>query len=434
KEFAVLCLLRVLDPLNYTQIFSYINELIWNLRVTQDPKQIGYYSGVVESVFTLAQLVAMYPWGVLFDTAGRRPAILAGAAGLTLTTVIFGLSQDFKGIPISRSFAGLFWGNIAVIPSVLCEITNKRNEAVAYSLSGIFWPIGAVLGPMIGGTLSNSTIKFSVFFNYTFLQKYPYFLPCCVAAGFNVLGLILCYFFLNEMLLALPLDARSRDCVGTQSTTTRGYGVISHQKSVVPTPMSEERYDIRQLLSIPIIQAICTSACVQSFISTAFEVVLVFFCPLPIEKGGLDFPTHSESGSLWGSLGFSGVGATLLSALIMPRILVRLDHSRLYHFGMEAWNGRARPADQIKLWIGIAILLAVVRVVFIGFPINMLLRKASVPGPTALGATYGPVFHLILRPDFRYVSAPFLVRVEASLRLLRVLQFAICDVSSICVP
>lgn len=107
REFAVLCLLRVLDPLNFMQIFPYINELIWNTGVTDDPKEIGYYSGVVESVFAIAQLVAMYPWGVLSDTAGRRPAILAGAAGLALTTLIFGLSQDFKSILISRSIGKL---------------------------------------------------------------------------------------------------------------------------------------------------------------------------------------------------------------------------------------------------------------------------------------------------------------------------------------
>lgn len=47
KELAVLCLLRLLDPLNFTQIFPYINELIWNLGVTHDPMQIGYYSGIV---------------------------------------------------------------------------------------------------------------------------------------------------------------------------------------------------------------------------------------------------------------------------------------------------------------------------------------------------------------------------------------------------
>lgn len=46
-QLAVLCLLRILDPLNFTQIFPYINELIWDLGVTRDPALIGYYSGLV---------------------------------------------------------------------------------------------------------------------------------------------------------------------------------------------------------------------------------------------------------------------------------------------------------------------------------------------------------------------------------------------------
>lgn len=256
---------------------------------------------------------------------------------------------------------------------------------------------------MIGGTLSNPTAKFP-FFNYVFFRKYPYFLPCCVTAGFNVLGFILCYFFLNE-----TLRKRSGDCIGKQSIGTRGYGTTAdHQKPVIPESISEERYNIARLLSKPIIQDICASACVLSFISTAFEVTFVLFCYSPVKDGGLGFSPY-EIGF---ALALSGLGAALLSALIMPKVLVRFDHSKLYHFGMRLWAipflvlpllnfiakkglrpGMVNPDEltTIKLWIGVALLLALARIAFIGFSINMLLVKAFVPNSTALGATYGLV-------------------------------------------
>jgi len=42
--------------------------------------------------------------------------------------------------------AGLFSGNVAVIPSVLCEITDSSNQALAFPIFGLFWPIGAIVG------------------------------------------------------------------------------------------------------------------------------------------------------------------------------------------------------------------------------------------------------------------------------------------------
>lgn len=48
-QFGVLCYLRVLDPLNFSQIFPYINSFITLLHVTEDPSKIGIYSGIVVS-------------------------------------------------------------------------------------------------------------------------------------------------------------------------------------------------------------------------------------------------------------------------------------------------------------------------------------------------------------------------------------------------
>lgn len=56
---------------------------------------------------------------------------------------------------------------------------------------------------------------------------------------------------------------------------------------MVPGSISEERYNIKQLLGRPIIRAICTSACALSFVSTAFDVIFVLFCYSSVEHGGL---------------------------------------------------------------------------------------------------------------------------------------------------
>lgn len=62
-QFTVLCLLRTLDPMSFTQIFPYINQFMSDLRVTDNPSRIGFYSGLVVSVNHLPIISSLkYSW------------------------------------------------------------------------------------------------------------------------------------------------------------------------------------------------------------------------------------------------------------------------------------------------------------------------------------------------------------------------------------
>ncbi|KAF5373048.1 hypothetical protein D9758_001659 [Tetrapyrgos nigripes] len=190
-QFLILCYLRILDPLNFTQILPYVNELVLYLGVTDDPKQVATYSGMVEGVFLCCQLVAFYPWGWLSDNVGRRPVILAGTLGLSVATVFFGFSKSFVSVLAARAVSGLFSGNIAVLPTAVIKVTNDSNQETIMSVFGIWWPLGAIIGPLIGGTFANPTKRFpGLFGNNTLFRNYPYLLPCLFAAGMNCIGLI----------------------------------------------------------------------------------------------------------------------------------------------------------------------------------------------------------------------------------------------------
>lgn len=46
-QLAALCISRLTDPIAYTQLFPYINQMLFDLRVTDDISKIGLYSGLV---------------------------------------------------------------------------------------------------------------------------------------------------------------------------------------------------------------------------------------------------------------------------------------------------------------------------------------------------------------------------------------------------
>ena len=97
------------------------------------------------------------------------------------------------------------------------EITDSTNIAHAFSFVPITWYLGTTIGfvfyllrdtqysltlrrPLIGGSLERPTEKFpAIFENFSFLKKYPYFLPCFVSAAYAVICWFIVALFLKEV-------------------------------------------------------------------------------------------------------------------------------------------------------------------------------------------------------------------------------------------
>jgi len=48
-QLATLCLIRLLEPIGFTQLFPYVNEMMVNLKLVDDPSKVGFVSGLVVS-------------------------------------------------------------------------------------------------------------------------------------------------------------------------------------------------------------------------------------------------------------------------------------------------------------------------------------------------------------------------------------------------
>ncbi|KIL00657.1 hypothetical protein PAXRUDRAFT_29651 [Paxillus rubicundulus Ve08.2h10] len=381
-QLAALCIVRLVDPIAFTQLFPYVNEFMNDLHLTDDPSRIGFYSGLVESTFAVAQLSSIYPWARLSDVIGRRPVVLVGILGLTIATLLFGLSKSLAAVLIARCIGGLFSGNVAVIHSVLGEITDSTNQAVAFPIYGIIWPLGTIIGPLIGGSFSHPASKYPELFDLEFWRDYPYFLPCLISAIVAIIGGLLGYAFLEEK----PMCAR-------------------------------------QLLALPIMSALSVSGFALSFIATSFDVVFVLFCYSPVQSGGLAF-SASQIGY---SLASSGAIAAAIQVFIMSYLLRTFDCAAMYKFCMTLWpyayvtlpilnaiarggldkeTGQFDVSTTAMLWTGIAVVLALSKTASLGYSLSMILTKENAPNLASLGQANGIVqFSMCLSRSF----APFLV-------------------------
>jgi MFS family permease len=73
---------------------------------------------------------------------------------------------------------GALNANQGIISTIFGELSNSSNQSIAFSLMPIFWGLGAVIGPVIGGALVFPDQRFpSLFGGSELLKRFPYYDP-----------------------------------------------------------------------------------------------------------------------------------------------------------------------------------------------------------------------------------------------------------------
>jgi hypothetical protein len=177
---------------------------------------------------------------------------------------------------------GALNGNIGVIKSMMAEVTDPTNIALAYSFMPIAWSTGATIGPMIGGSLSRPADQFPHLFGYSeFLKKYPYFLPCAIPATFSALAWVITYLFLKE---TVPNPVSFSTLLGLRKPKVEE-DASSEDRSVLPAP-TEKPPSLRALLTSRVIVS-AGNYSTLSLMDISFRAIQPLFLSTPIHLGGL---------------------------------------------------------------------------------------------------------------------------------------------------
>ncbi len=125
---------------------------------------------VQEGYILLGWLVAIYPLfqflaapilGQLSDKYGRKKVLGVSLAGTAISYAVFAIGIITKNLPllfVARAFDGVTGGNIPVAQAVVADITPPRERAKAFGLIGAAFGLGFIIGPYIGGKLSDPSI------------------------------------------------------------------------------------------------------------------------------------------------------------------------------------------------------------------------------------------------------------------------------------
>jgi hypothetical protein len=213
KQLVVITMTRLSEPLVQTSLQSYMfYQLKWFDPSLPDAV-ISRQAGMLHASFTAAQFLTAMLWGRVADSrwAGRKTVLLIGLFGTMVSCLGFGCSTSFYHALFFRSLGGITNGNVGVLRTMISEIViEKKYQSRAFLLLPMTFNIGIIVGPILGGILSDPAGSYpDLFGNITFFQKFPYALPNIVSAGFLSLALIGVSLFLEEVcciFLTVPFD------------------------------------------------------------------------------------------------------------------------------------------------------------------------------------------------------------------------------------
>jgi DHA1 family multidrug resistance protein-like MFS transporter len=116
----------------------------------------SFHLGMLLSIYSLASFLMSPFWGSLSDRIGRRPLIILGTLGFSVSFFIFGIAGDHLILMYaSRILGGLFSGAAtACAVAYVADITTEENRTKGMGLVGMSIGLGFIFGPAVGGILS----------------------------------------------------------------------------------------------------------------------------------------------------------------------------------------------------------------------------------------------------------------------------------------
>ena len=177
----VLLTMSVVDCINMSVLQPYVERMVAHrMQLPLDDSRVAEVVGFLIGIYAICEFIFSLFWGVLADRFGRRLILLIGLAGSAVAPWIMGFSTTMGMTFAARILDGFFCGNVAVTRTYLGEIVTREKEAFAFSLLGMCFSIGQIIGGALGGYLAEPAKTWPSVFSHSIFDEYPYLLPNAV--------------------------------------------------------------------------------------------------------------------------------------------------------------------------------------------------------------------------------------------------------------
>ncbi|MBD2124587.1 MFS transporter [Trichocoleus sp. FACHB-262] len=140
--------------------------------------------GLLALSFYAAQFLATPALGSLSDRFGRRPVLIISVLGTGISHFLFGFANSLWLLFAARLLDGITGGNISVAQAYIADASAPQDRTKNFGLIGAAFGVGFIMGPALGGWLSQISLQ----------------APAFVAGGLSLITTAFGFFVLPESL------------------------------------------------------------------------------------------------------------------------------------------------------------------------------------------------------------------------------------------
>ncbi|HMN62186.1 MAG TPA: MFS transporter, partial [Anaerolinea sp.] len=237
KALTSIFLIVFIDLLGFSLILPLLPYLARTFQASD------FQIGLLVAVYAAASLVGSPVLGRLSDRYGRRPMLLISIAGTVAGFLVLGFANTLWMLFLARIIDGVTAGNISIAQAYISDVTNEKNRAKGLGLIGAAFGLGFIIGPAVGGALS----------------QISYAAPAFVAAGLAALNWLMVAFWLPE---SLSLEKRREILLSRRATLSPG-GLFAALRRPIVGPLLHTRFFFG--LSFSIFQSIFALYALERF-------------------------------------------------------------------------------------------------------------------------------------------------------------------------
>src|SRR5512143_2039217 len=114
---------------------------------------------MVTILYAAGQFFAAPLIGKLGDRYGRRPVLLISLVGQGIGYLIFGVGGALWILFLGRLIGGITGGNLSTATAYIADISKPEERTKNFTLIGIAWSLGLIMGPALGGVFSQLSLE-----------------------------------------------------------------------------------------------------------------------------------------------------------------------------------------------------------------------------------------------------------------------------------
>ncbi|WJX87380.1 hypothetical protein P8452_69582 [Trifolium repens] len=252
-----------------SSLFPFLYFMIRDFKLAKDETDISYYAGYVGSSFMLGRTLTSVLWGMISDRYGRKPVIIFGVFVVVVFNTLFGISTSFWMAVITRFLLGCLIGAVGPVKAYAIELVREEHQALGLSTV------------TLGGYLAQPAEKYPhIFPKGSFLDKFPYVLPCFVISGVSLVVVLACLWIPETLHNHNGSNADESD---DTEAIENGINKVDKEKTV------QKKENL--FLNWPLMSSII-AYCVFSLHDIAYQEVFSLWCVSPPSLGGLNFSTN----------------------------------------------------------------------------------------------------------------------------------------------